>query len=195
MGGVEPQKQIKVELIEWRSIDLCSIDFKSTLCLPQRGKCTGTSSPCLLGVRLRYQRHGEHGLKVRSEDKHFQYWSVPQKVGFAPRSFHFVFCYALIKNYLGNLYTVGKILLCSFRWCSSFLLHFRHRAIQEPTYHTNNISLKGCPLQKNHLSLHGGRPLSSRVHAGFCSLPYFLPVKLLLPTQKKNKTPTPPKKI
>jgi hypothetical protein len=63
-GGMEPQKQVKVELIEWRSIDLLSIDFKSTFRPPQSGKCTGTYSACILGVRLRYWHHGEHGLKV-----------------------------------------------------------------------------------------------------------------------------------
>jgi hypothetical protein len=32
-------------------------------------------SACILGVRLRYWHHGEHGLKVRSEDKCIQYQS------------------------------------------------------------------------------------------------------------------------
>jgi hypothetical protein len=59
-GGIEPQKQVKVELIEWRSIDLHSIDFESTFRPPQSGKRTGTYSAWVLGVRLRYRRHGEH---------------------------------------------------------------------------------------------------------------------------------------
>ncbi len=59
-GGVEPQKRVEVELIEWRSIDLHSIDSKSTFCPPQSGKRTGIYSACVLAVRLRYQRHGKH---------------------------------------------------------------------------------------------------------------------------------------
>jgi hypothetical protein len=99
-GGIEPQKRVKVELIEWRSIDLHSIDSKSTFHPPQSGKCTGTYSACNLGVRLRYQRHGEHGLKVRPKDEHIQYQSVLQKGGFSPCNFHFISCYVIIlKNY------------------------------------------------------------------------------------------------
>ncbi len=112
-----------MELIEWRSIDLQSINSKSTFHPSQSSKRMGIFFACILGVRLHYWHHGEHGLKVRLEDKRIQYWSVSQKGGFAPCSFHFIFCYVLVKNYLGNLYTVGKISFCSFRWCSSFLLN------------------------------------------------------------------------
>ncbi len=56
-GGIEPQERVKVELIEWRSMDLHSIDSKSTFHPPQSGKRMGTYSACVLGVRLRYQRH------------------------------------------------------------------------------------------------------------------------------------------
>jgi hypothetical protein len=59
-GGIEPQERVKVELIEWRSIDLHSINSKSTFRTPQSGKRMGTYSACVLGVRLRYQRHGTH---------------------------------------------------------------------------------------------------------------------------------------
>ncbi len=59
-GGVEPQERIKVVLIEWRSIDLHSLDSKSSFCPPQSSKCMGTYSACILGLRLRYQRHGKH---------------------------------------------------------------------------------------------------------------------------------------
>ncbi len=59
-GVTEPQKRVKVELIEWRSIDLHSIDSNSTFRPPQRGKHMGTYSPCILGIRLRYWHHGEH---------------------------------------------------------------------------------------------------------------------------------------
>jgi hypothetical protein len=59
-GGVEPQRRVEVEIIEWRSIDLHSIDSRSTFRPPQSGKRTGTYSACVLGVRLRYQRHGKH---------------------------------------------------------------------------------------------------------------------------------------
>jgi hypothetical protein len=34
-GGIEPQKQFKVELIEWRSIDLHLINFNSTSAHPR----------------------------------------------------------------------------------------------------------------------------------------------------------------
>jgi hypothetical protein len=34
-GGIEPQKRVKVELIECRSIDLHSINFKSTFAHPR----------------------------------------------------------------------------------------------------------------------------------------------------------------
>jgi hypothetical protein len=37
-GGIEPQKRVKVELIEWRSVDIHSISSKSTFCPPQGGK-------------------------------------------------------------------------------------------------------------------------------------------------------------
>jgi hypothetical protein len=56
---MEPQKRVKVELIEWRSIDLHLIDSKSTFRPPQSSKRMGTYSACVLGVRLRYQRHGK----------------------------------------------------------------------------------------------------------------------------------------
>ncbi len=112
-----------MELIEWRSIDLHSINSKSTFRPPQSSKHTVSYSACILGVRLRYRRHGEHGLKVRLEDKCIQYQSVPGKGGFSPCSFHLVVCYVPIKVYLGNLFTTKKILFCSFRWCSPFLLN------------------------------------------------------------------------
>jgi hypothetical protein len=116
-----------VELIEWRSIDLHSINSKSTFRSSQSSKRTASDSACILGVRLRYWRHGEYGLRVRLEDKHIQYWSVPQKGGLYPYSFHLIFCYVLIKVYLGNLYTTEKILFCSFRWYSSFFVKFVFR--------------------------------------------------------------------
>ncbi len=75
-GEIEPQQRVEVELIEWRSIGLNSIDSKSTIHPPQSGKCMGTYSTCVLGVRLRYRCHGEHGVKVQSEDKSIQYWSM-----------------------------------------------------------------------------------------------------------------------
>jgi hypothetical protein len=59
-GGIEPEKRIKVELIEWRSVDLHSINSKSTFPLPQGGKHMGTYSACFLGVRLCYWRYGKH---------------------------------------------------------------------------------------------------------------------------------------
>ncbi len=103
-GRIEPQKGVKVVLIEWRSIDLHLINSKSTFHPTQSGKRTGTYSACILGVRLSYQCHGEHGLKVQVQNKCIQYRSVLQKKGFASCSFHFIFCYVLIKIYLGNLY-------------------------------------------------------------------------------------------
>ncbi len=90
---------------------------------PQSGKRTAPYSACILGVRLRYQHHGEHGFKVQLKDKRIQYQSVPWKGGFALWSFHFIFCYVLIKKYLDNPYTAEKILFCSFRWCTPFLLN------------------------------------------------------------------------
>ncbi len=41
-GGIEPQKRVEVELIEWRSVDLHSINSKSTFRPPQGGKHMGT---------------------------------------------------------------------------------------------------------------------------------------------------------
>ncbi len=101
-GGIEPQKRVKVELIEWRSIDLHSISSKSTFCPPQSSKCTGAYSACILGVRLCYWRHGEHGFKVWLEDECIQYQSVLQIA-------HFIFCYVLIKVYLSKSYTSVKL--------------------------------------------------------------------------------------
>jgi hypothetical protein len=59
-GGIEPQERVEVELIEWRTIDLHSINSKSTFRPPQSGKRMGTYSACILGVKLRYQCHGKH---------------------------------------------------------------------------------------------------------------------------------------
>jgi hypothetical protein len=59
-GGIEFEKRVKVELIEWRSVDLQSINSKSTFRPPQGGKHMGTYSACFLGVRLRYWRHVKH---------------------------------------------------------------------------------------------------------------------------------------
>jgi hypothetical protein len=59
-GGVKPQKRFKVELIEWRSVDLYSTNYKSIFRPPQGGKHMGTYSACFLGVRLHYRRHGKH---------------------------------------------------------------------------------------------------------------------------------------
>jgi hypothetical protein len=59
-GGIEPQKRVEVELIEWRLIDLHSINSKSTFHPPQSGKRTGYYSACILGVRLHYWCHGKH---------------------------------------------------------------------------------------------------------------------------------------
>ncbi len=59
-GGIKPQKRVEVELIEWRSVDLHSINSKSTFRPPQGGKHMVTYSACFLGVRLRYRRHGKH---------------------------------------------------------------------------------------------------------------------------------------
>jgi hypothetical protein len=42
--GIEPQKGVMVELIEWRLIDLHSINSKSTFYLPQSSKRMGTYS-------------------------------------------------------------------------------------------------------------------------------------------------------
>jgi hypothetical protein len=59
-GGIEPEKRVEVELIEWRSVDLHSINSKSTFRPSQGGKHMGTYSACFLGVRLHYRHHGKH---------------------------------------------------------------------------------------------------------------------------------------
>ncbi len=41
-GEIEPQKRDKVELIEWRSVDLHSINSKSIFCPNQGSKHMGT---------------------------------------------------------------------------------------------------------------------------------------------------------
>jgi hypothetical protein len=56
-GRIEPEKRVKVELIEWRSVDLHSINSKLAFRPPQGGKHMGTYSACFLGVRLHYWRH------------------------------------------------------------------------------------------------------------------------------------------
>ena len=58
--GTEGQKRVEVEAIGWRSLHLHSINSKSTLRTPPSGKRMGTYSACVLGVRLRCRRHGEH---------------------------------------------------------------------------------------------------------------------------------------
>jgi hypothetical protein len=59
-GGIEPQKRVEVELIEWRLVDLHSINSKSTFCPPQGDKHMGTYFACVLGVRLHSRRHGKN---------------------------------------------------------------------------------------------------------------------------------------
>jgi hypothetical protein len=54
------QKRVEVEEIEWRSLHLHSINSKPTFRPPQCRERTGTYSACVLGVRLRYRRHGDH---------------------------------------------------------------------------------------------------------------------------------------
>jgi hypothetical protein len=44
--------------------------------------------------------------------------------GFGPCSFHLDFWYVLIKIYLGNPYTVGKLMFRSFIWVSPFFTCF-----------------------------------------------------------------------
>jgi hypothetical protein len=58
-GGNEPQKTVKLELIEWRSHHLHYTYSKSSFCPSQRRKSTGTYSACILGARLPYLHHGE----------------------------------------------------------------------------------------------------------------------------------------
>ena len=58
--GTEGQKRVEVEAIGWRSFHLHSINSKSTFRPPQSRRGTITYSACVLGVRLRYQRHGKH---------------------------------------------------------------------------------------------------------------------------------------
>ena len=58
--GKEGQKRVEVEAIGWRSLHLHLINSKSIFPTPQSGKRMGSYSPCDLGVRLCYQRHGEH---------------------------------------------------------------------------------------------------------------------------------------
>jgi hypothetical protein len=60
LWGIKPQKRVEVELIEWRSVDLHSINSKSTFRPPQGGKHMGTYSACFLEVRLRYWHHSKH---------------------------------------------------------------------------------------------------------------------------------------
>ncbi len=57
--GTEGQKRVEVEAIGWRSLHLHS-QFQINFCTSQSGKRMGSYSACVLGVRLRYQRHGEH---------------------------------------------------------------------------------------------------------------------------------------
>jgi hypothetical protein len=59
-GGGGRQKRVAVEEIEWRSLHFHSINSKPTFRPPQYIKRTGTYSTCVLGVRLRYRRHGDH---------------------------------------------------------------------------------------------------------------------------------------
>jgi len=58
--GEGRQKRVEVEEIEWRSLHLHSINYEPTFRPPQCRERTGTYSARVLGVRLRYQRHGDH---------------------------------------------------------------------------------------------------------------------------------------
>ena len=58
--GMEGQKRVDLEAIGWKSLHLHSINSKSIFRTPQSGKRMGTYSACVLGVRLRYRRHGKH---------------------------------------------------------------------------------------------------------------------------------------
>ena len=86
MGGGQ-QKRVEVEAIEWRSLHLHSINSKTTFRPPQCRERTGTYSACVLGVRLRYQRHGDHVFDDEKE------------------GFHLGVCSVLIKIYLGKPYS------------------------------------------------------------------------------------------
>ena len=58
--GTEGQKRVEVEAIGWISLHLHSINSKSTFRTPPSGKRMGSYSACVLGVRMRCLRHGEH---------------------------------------------------------------------------------------------------------------------------------------
>ncbi len=121
-GGIEPQKRVEVELIEWRSLDLHSINSKSIFHPPQGGKHMENYSACVLGVRLRYRRHGKHINWQWKRGRLGVSCSAFPEGGFGPSSFYLDIHSVLVKNYLGKPYTIWKLLFCSFMWFPPFFM-------------------------------------------------------------------------
>jgi hypothetical protein len=66
LWGIELQKRVEVEVIWWRHLS----STKSLPChfrAPRSSKRTGTYSACVLGVRLRCQRHDQLVFRAQSE--------------------------------------------------------------------------------------------------------------------------------
>ncbi len=59
-GGGGGRKRVGVEKIEWGALLGHKINSKPSFRPPQCRERTQTYSTCVLGVRLRYRRHGDH---------------------------------------------------------------------------------------------------------------------------------------
>ncbi len=96
-GGIEPQKRVEVELIEWRSLHIHTTNSKSSFCPSQSRKSTGTYSACILGVRLHCRRHGKHVYWLWKKGRLGVSCSVSLEGGFGQRNFYLDFSSVLLK--------------------------------------------------------------------------------------------------
>ncbi len=73
-------------------------------------------SACVLGIRLRYWCHGAHVVKELKRAQTIQNSDTRYFGGLGPCSLHLIFSSDLVKIYLVNPYTIGKISLSSISW-------------------------------------------------------------------------------
>ena len=85
-------------------IDDQTINSKSTFHPPQSRRGTITYSACVLGVRLRYRRHGEHVVTELKWAKSIKYGDTRYIGALGPCSLFLIFSSDLVKIYLVDPY-------------------------------------------------------------------------------------------
>ncbi len=105
-----------MEANRWRVFAPQKIDSKSTFRRLPSNQNTSIYSACVLGEWLHYQRHDQHVLSELKWAQTTQYSDTTYFGGLGPCSLHLIFSSDLVKFYLVNPYTVGKISLSSISW-------------------------------------------------------------------------------